>query len=152
MTVPAHDSRLTLHLITHVDAHPPREGDPHYRLFEQARTRMKKLGLLRCAINSPMCAGPVELHHSHVEYSLIPMVDPARIEQAFGLHFADDEQFAAWVESPGNLEPLCVNHHRGGLGVHVMPGPLWEALRYLRAGSPPPAQRPWQFPVNNPAD
>src|SRR5690348_14803325 len=108
--VPAHDQRQTIHLTLHVEAHEPRRGDPHYSLFEQARARLKKLGLLVCAIASPMCSGPVELHHSHVEFSLITMVDPAKVARACGLHFDDDEDFQRWIESPGNLEPLCANH------------------------------------------
>jgi hypothetical protein len=42
--------------------------------------------------------------------------------------------------SPGNLEPLCEVHHRTHFGVHVIPGPLWEPLRYRRANVKPPAE------------
>lgn len=146
--VPAHDQRLTLHILAHVPAHEPREDDPHYRLFEQAKARLKRQGLWKCVIDDTMCSGEVELHHSVVEYSEINAVDPDKIAKAFGLHFDDDEDFQAWINSPGNLEPLCATHHRTHLGVHVLPGPFWEPLRYLRGGAQPPAEfipaRQWE--------
>ncbi len=30
---------------------------------------------------------------------------------------------------------LCVAHHRAHYGIHVIPGPLWEALRFRKKGS-----------------
>lgn len=139
MTV-AHDQQLTLHLLAHVPEHEPREQDPHYHLFEQAKGRMKRQGLWRCVIGDDLCGGGVELHHSHIEFSLINTVDSSKVAAALGLHFDDDEAFQQWVESPGNLEPLCATHHRTHLGVHVLPGPFWEPLRYRRAGTAPAAE------------
>jgi len=136
----AHDQPLTLHLITHVPAHEPRAADPHYRLFGQAKARLKRQGLWRCVIGDDLCGGGVELHHSHIEFSLINIVDREKVAAALGLHLADDAAFQAWIEGPGNLEPLCAVHHRTHFGVHVIPGPLWEPLRYRRAGTPLPAQ------------
>lgn len=139
MTTPAHDHPLTLHLLTHVEAHEPRAGDPHYPLFIQAKARMKRQGLWVCAIGDDLCGGQIELHHAHIEYSLINAMDVDKVNRALGLHL-DDAAFADWVESPGNLEPLCVNHHRTHYGVHVIPSALWEPLRYLRAGQRAPAE------------
>jgi hypothetical protein len=99
---------MTLHILSHVPEHAPREGDPHYHLFEQAKARIKKQGLWVCAINDDLCGGPLELHHSHVEFSQAGSVDPNRIAVAFGLHFETDEDFQVWIESPGNLEVLCL--------------------------------------------
>lgn len=135
-----HDQKLTLHLVTHVPEHEPRENDPHYRLFEQAKARLKRQGLWRCVIGDEYCAGNVELHHSHIEFSQINAIDPARVASALGLHFTDDEAFQVWVESPGNLEPLCAIHHRTHFGIHVIPGPLWEPMRYRKAGAKPSAE------------
>lgn len=135
-----HDQRMTLHLIAHVPEHAPREDDPHYAVFERAKARLKRQGLWKCVIGDDLCGGQVELHHTHIEYSQINNVDPHRLEQALGLHFESDEDFQAWVEGPGNLEPLCVNHHRTHFGVHVLPGPLWEPLRYRKVGSKPAAE------------
>lgn len=140
MTTAAHDQPLTLHIVTHVPEHEPREDDPHYHLFEQAKARMKRQGLWKCVINDRYCGGNVELHHSHLEFSQIHAVDPAKVAEHLGLHFTDDDDFQRWCESPGNLEPLCAVHHRTHLGVHVLPGPLWEPLRYLAADAKPPAE------------
>jgi hypothetical protein len=136
----AHDQSTTLHILAHVPEHEPREDDPHYHLFEQAKARLKRQGLWKCIINDDLCGGGPELHHSHVEFSQINAVDSHRVEQGLGLHFEDDEAFQAWVESPGNLEVLCANHHRTHYGVHVIPSALWEALRWHRAGQPPAAE------------
>jgi len=135
----AHDQKLTLHLVTHIPEHEPRETDPHYHLFEQAKRRIKAAGLWRCAIGDDYCSGPLELHHSHIEFSQINATDLNKVNTAFGLHL-DDAGFQAWVESPSNLEVLCAVHHRTHFGVHVIPGPLWEPLRYRRAGAQPAAE------------
>jgi hypothetical protein len=136
----AHDQALTLHLITHVPAHEPREEDPHYHLFEQVKARMKRQGLWRCVINDDYCQGNVELHHSHIEFSQTGGVDLEKVNAQLGLHLDDDGEFQEWIESPGNLEPLCGVHHRTHFGVHVIPGPLWEPMRYRKAGSKPSAE------------
>jgi hypothetical protein len=136
----AHDQRMTIHVLAHIPEHAPREDDPHYHLFERAKARLKRQGLWKCALNDDLCGGQLELHHSHVEFSQANAADPHKIEQAFGLHFEDDEAFQQWIESPGNLEVLCVNHHRTHYGVHVLPSALWEAVRWHRAGTPAAAE------------
>ena len=136
----AHDQRLTLHLITHVPEHEPREDDPHYHLFEQVKARMKRQGLWKCVINDDYCGGNVELHHSHIEFSQTAGIDLTKLNAQLGLDLDDDEEFQKWIESPGNLEPLCAVHHRTHFGVHVIPGPLWEPLRYRAATAKPAAE------------
>jgi hypothetical protein len=131
----AHQQALTLHMLTHIPSHHPREEDPHYHLFEQAKARLKRQGMWKCIIDDDLCEGNPELHHTHVEFSQINAVDPKMIEKQLGLHFANDEEFQVWVESPGNLEVLCANHHRAHYGIHVIPGPLWEAVRFHKKGS-----------------
>lgn len=131
----AHDQRLTLHLVTHVPEHAPRAEDPHYHLFEQAKARIKRQGLWKCAIEDDLCGGGLDLHHSHIEFSQANAADPAKVEKLLGLHFADDEAFQSWIESPGNLEVLCKNHHVSHFGIHVIPYALWEALRFHKAGT-----------------
>ena len=132
----AHDQKLTIHLLAHIPEHAPREDDPHYHLFEQAKARLKRQGLWKCVVNDDLCSGGPELHHSHVEFSQANSADPVKIAAAYGLHFADDDAFQSWIESPGNLEVLCEAHHRTHYGVHVVPSALWETLRWHRAGSP----------------
>jgi hypothetical protein len=131
----AHQQALTLHMLTHIPTHHPREQDPHYHLFEQAKARLKRQGMWKCIIDDDLCEGTPELHHTHVEFSQINAVDTDLIEKQLGLHFANDEEFQVWVESPGNLEVLCANHHRAHYGIHVIPGPLWEAVRFRKKGS-----------------
>jgi hypothetical protein len=135
-----HDQMLTVHVLTHVPEHSPREDDPHYHLFEQAKARLKRQGMWKCIIDDDLCDGEPELHHTHVEFSQINQVDEKKIMQALGLHFETDEDFQKWAESPGNLEVLCANHHRAHYGIHVIPGPLWEALRFHKTGTGPAAE------------
>jgi hypothetical protein len=136
----AHDQRMTVHILTHVPEHQPREDDPHYNLFNQAKARMKRQGLWKCAINDDYCGGNIELHHSHIEFSQVGSEDLNRVNEAFGLSLANDDAFQSWIESPGNLEALCEVHHRTHYGVHVLPGPLWEPLRYRKANAKPAAE------------
>ena len=136
----AHSQALTLHLITNVPEHAPREDDPHYHLFNQAKERIKKQGLWKCIVNDDLCSGGPELHHSNIEFSQIGSTDSSKVAEAFGLHFESDEDFQAWIESPGNLEVLCVAHHRTRFGIHDIPAPLWDALRFRKAGSLPAAE------------
>jgi len=138
----AHDQRLTLHIIEHVQAHEPREDDPHYHLFNEAKARLKKLGLMTCALDDDYCdrTRPAELHHEHVPFAQQNASDYHKVNAALGQHIASDEEFAEWIEKPGNLEVLCVNHHRTHFGVHVLPAALWEPLRYLRSGVQPGAE------------
>lgn len=135
----AHDQMMTLHISQHIEEHSPREEDPHYHLFHEAEARLKRQGLWKCIIDDELCGGVPELHHSHVEFSEINASDPAKLEKAFGVHFENDEDYQEWVESPGNLEVLCSNHHRTRYGIHVLPGPLWEAVRFKKSDVQAPA-------------
>jgi hypothetical protein len=136
----AHDQLMTIHILSHVPEHAPRAEDPHYHLFERAKARLKRQGLWKCIIDDELCEGGPELHHTFVEFSQINETDPAKVERALGLHLEDDEAFQQWVESPSNLEILCAGHHRAHYGIHVIPGPLWETLRFHRAGTAAPAE------------
>ena len=130
-----HEQMMTIHVETHVPDHAPREDDPHYHLFEQAKARLKRQGLWKCMINDDLCSGEPELHHTFIEFSQINDVDPKKVQEALGLHFDSDEAFQQWAESPGNLEVLCSGHHRAHYGIHVIPGPLWEAIRFRLPGT-----------------
>ena len=136
----AHKEQLNLHLVVSTPEHEPRESDPHYHLFNQAKARIKKAGLWKCIINDDLCSGGPELHHSHIEFSQVNSMDPTKVERAFGVHFENDEEFQNWIESPGNLEVLCTAHHRTLYGIHSIPAPLWETFRYRKAGTEAAAQ------------
>lgn len=135
----AHDQFLSSRLIEHVPYHEPRETDPHYKLFNAAKRRMKRQGLLVCAIDGCTFPGPIELHHYKVEYAFQGGVDLAKFNRYYGLHL-DDDAFRDYIEGEGNLEPLCPMHHRTNLGVHRMPEPLWSVLRVWKADMKPPAE------------
>jgi hypothetical protein len=131
---------MNLHLAVSIPEHEPRESDPHYHLFNQAKDRIKKAGLWKCAIDDDLCSGGPELHHSHIEFSQVNNMDPHKVEKAFGIHFVTDEEFQEWIESPGNLEVLCMAHHRTRYGIHEIPAPLWETFRYRKANTDPAAE------------
>lgn len=129
-----HERIRRIQLVERFPKHEPREDDPHYAGFNLARKRMKEAGLLRCAV----CGSEerIELHHKYVEYAIQNAVDICRLDALLGLDL-DAEAFAIWVESPGNLEPLCFEHHRGLLGVHNLPEPDWSAIRIQKHGIEP---------------
>lgn len=135
-TVPAHEQRTTLHLVYCYPEHEPRADDPHYALFNAARERLKRQGLLKCWVcgstESP------QLHHAHVEFALANGIDLA----SFAAHYPDllpevtDEAFQAFVEGDGNLTVLCALHHIGREGIHVIPYPAWQLLGCEKTGQP----------------
>lgn len=132
--VDAHDQQVTHTYLLHYPAHPPRKGDPHYRDFEAFRRRTKTTA--KCAIGEHRCdysecAGGLELHHAHVEFSLQNGVDLAWLEKDYP-GISDPTQVGAWVESAPNLMWLCERHHRGAEGVHLLTASDWEAAKYVR--------------------
>ncbi len=135
----AHDQRTTIHLLEHIPQHEPRQSDPHYHLFNEAKRRMRAAGLLKCAIAGCTYPGPIELHHSKIEFSLQGGVDLDKFNRFYGLHLGSTA-FADYIEGEGNLEPLCPTHHRTRLGVHELPEPFWQAIRVWRATLQPPAE------------
>jgi hypothetical protein len=135
----AHDQSLTLRLLCHIPEHEPRKGDPHYAVFNATKRRMRAAGLLRCAIAGCTYPGPIELNHSKIEFSLQGGVDLGTFDDVWGLALTAEE-FADYIEGPGNLEPLCPVHHRTHLGVHALPEPFWQAVRVWRADMAPPAE------------
>lgn len=139
MTVPAHQQRETIHLICSYPEHETREHDPYYHLFNQARKRMKEMGLLKCVVCGK--EDHIELHHSRIEFSLQAGVDLQKFNEYYGLHLHNEDEFRQYIEGPGNLEALCQDCHRGPSGIHVLPQPFWEAKRVWRADLQPPAQR-----------
>lgn len=131
----AHDQAITNHYTVHFPEHPPREDDPHYRDFEAYRNKTKATAI--CAFaqrrggDVSECAGGLELHHSHVEFSLQNGVDFALLEKDYP-GISDPTQVGAWVESAANLEWLCAKHHRGHGGIHHASASDWEAEIYVR--------------------
>jgi hypothetical protein len=131
---PAHDQTASHRYTVHYPAHPPRAGDPHYVDFEAYRRRTHATA--QCAIGAHRgdlseCAGQLELHHAHVEFSLQNGVDLAWLEKDYP-GISDPDRVGAWVESAENLQWLCEFHHRGHGGAHVASASDFEAERYVR--------------------
>jgi hypothetical protein len=135
----AHTSTRTLHLVEFFPAHEARADDPHYRLFDQTRRRLKRLGKLVCWIGNADCQGGIELHHAFIEYALINLVDIEKVKHLYPeLHIESDEDFIAATESEGGLLPLCVRHHRGDAGIHTTTYPAWLVQRVKKNDAPIP--------------
>ncbi len=132
--VAAHAQATTNHYTVHYPPHPPRESDPHYRDFEAYRRRTKdtaqcSFGLRRGGDFSE-CGGGLELHHSHIEFSMQNGVDPELLEPTYpGISKQD---IGAWIETAANLEYLCEKHHRGAGGVHHASASDYEAAHFVR--------------------
>lgn len=134
MTTPAHDQNETHRYLVHFPAHPPRRSDPHYRDFNEYRRRTHKTAKCAEAVRRgdfSECYGGLELHHSHVEFSLQNGVDLKLLERDYP-GISDPSQVGAWIESAENLMWLCAFHHRGHGGVHCATSSDFEASRYVR--------------------
>lgn len=134
--VHAHEQTVSHKYSIHYPDHPPREGDPHYVDFEAYRK--KTHATAQCAIGAHRgdfsecdLEHPLELHHSHIEFSLQQGVDLSWLEKDYP-GISDPESVGAWVESGDNLQWLCRAHHRGHGGVHVTAAADFEAEKYVR--------------------
>lgn len=134
--VQAHAQAVSHSYVVHYPPHPPRAHDPHYRDFEAYRRRTHATA--RCAFAVDTCddsqcdlTKPLELHHSHIEFSLQQGIDLALLEVRYP-GVSDPDQVGAWVESAENLEWLCVFHHRGPGGKHTATTADYEAEHFVR--------------------
>ena len=130
----AHDQTVTNSYVVHYPPHYPREEDPHYKDFNAYRqathgTAVCSLGQHRGDLSE--CAGQLELHHAHIEFSLQNGVDLKWLEVDYP-GVSDPEQVGAWVESAENLMWLCEKHHRGVGGIHHASASDYEAEKYVR--------------------
>lgn len=132
--VPAHAQATTHHYVTHYPPHPLRAEDPHYRDFEAYRHRTKDTARCQFAVecgDDSECHGGLELHHTHVEFSLQNGVDLARLEHLYP-GISDPEQVGEWIETAPNLQWLCAAHHRGPGGIHTAAAADYEASKWVR--------------------
>lgn len=132
--VAAHEQAETRHYVMHFPPHPPREDDPHYRDFEAYRRRTHATARCQFVVETGVdseCHGELELHHSHVEFSLQNGVDLAVLEKLYP-GVSDPNQVGAWVESAENLIWLCAGHHRGHGGIHTAAASDYEAQKFVR--------------------
>ncbi len=138
-TVAAHTQTVTLRITEWFPEHCPRESDPHYKMFDAVARKMRSAG-----IGCWVCGSKdIEVHHALVEYAVARGVDIDKFSHLWPeFHVTDDESFMAFVESEGNLQALCEEHHRApGTGIHCVPYPEWIAQRYWKTGLPAPVSR-----------
>lgn len=145
--VPAHEQAETHRYVVHFPPHPARKDDPHYVDFDhyhrshRARARCyvgERIGFgdcrddmgRPCVIDANGTQSGLELHHSHVEFSLQNGIDLAALEKDFP-GVSDRTNVGAWVESDVNFRWLCCFHHRGPGGAHTASHSDWEASQYV---------------------
>lgn len=132
--VPAHDQAEGHKYVVHYPEHLPRREDPHFRAFQAYHRATASTA--KCFIGSRVgfdaCAGGLELHHAHVEFSLANGISIDAIQIDFP-ELDTDEEIQEWVESDGNFRWLCVFHHRGHAGAHTASHADWEAGQYVKA-------------------
>lgn len=130
---PAHDQHQTASYDAHYPDHAPREGDPHYHLFNAYHRKHRATA--RCWVGERIgfehCAPPpLELHHAHLEFA----VQNAATWEAVAKDYpavTDVESLDAWVESEPNFRWLCAHHHRSPqAGAHHVSHSDWEAGAY----------------------
>ena len=137
--VDAHDQKITNSYVVHYPEHAPRESDPHYADFNRIHREWKKdpekwqcsIGKARGDFSECDLTKPLEIHHSHIEFSLQNGVDLKWLETVYP-GVSNPDEVGAWVESADNLEVLCVRHHRGHGGVHHASASDFEAERFVR--------------------
>lgn len=134
--VESHDQNVTHHYVIHYPAHPERTSDPHYIDFNHYRQKTKDTAV--CSVGDHRndfseCDSnhPLELHHTHIEFSLQNGVDLKWLEADYP-GVSNPDTIGAWVESAENLEWLCLFHHRGHGGVHTAAAADYEAEKYVR--------------------
>jgi hypothetical protein len=140
MMIAAHEQTQTLHIVEFYPAHEPRESDPHFAAFHATRARLEAAGKLICWVckkDATAAGQSIELHHNVVEFALANGIDLTKFESLFPefskVNETEDE-FLDWIESEGNMLPLCKLHHTGAQGIHVLPYPAWRALAIWRDG------------------
>lgn len=155
--VAAHDAQQTHRYVMHFPPHAPRTGDPHYKDFHAYHKKYGPGARCAFAVHATLAddeaperqtkepyrlvgpgekrAGcdithPIELHHSHVEFSLQNGVDFAILEKDYP-GISNPNEVGAWVESGANFTWYCCWHHRGAGGAHSAAASDFEAERYV---------------------
>ncbi len=145
--VAAHEQAQSHKYTLHFPPHPARANDPNYRDFDayHRKTRATARCLVgerigfdwcrdgqgqKCVIDASGQMSGMELHHSHIEFSLQNGIDLKALEIDYP-GVSDPAIVGAWVESAANLMWLCAWHHRGAGGAHTAAYADWEASKYV---------------------
>jgi hypothetical protein len=137
--VPAHNQKFTHSYIVHYPAHAPRANDPHKWDFDQWKKRRREANTYHCDFAKDHRGGdesecdlkhPLEAHHKVVELAMMNEIDFALMETDFPGISA--QEVGAWIDSDANLTLLCINHHRGPMGVHCASASDFGSTFYIR--------------------
>jgi hypothetical protein len=137
--IEAHLQAVTRHYTVRYPAHEPRARDPHGRDFHAWKRHRKTAGTWTCDFAVEHRGGdtsecdltrPLEAHHRLVELALLNSIDLALLERDFPGISANS--VGAWINSDGNLQLLCVAHHRGAGGVHTASASDFGSEFYVR--------------------
>lgn len=146
--VAAHEAIQGHHYVVHFPEHDAREGDPNYADFNAYHR--KNRAAARCYVGERVgfgdckddqgtpCPPPgldgeqpgLELHHSHIEFSLQNGISLEALEKDYP-GVSDPSMVGAWVESGENFRWLCVFHHRAAGGAHTASHSDWEGQQYV---------------------
>lgn len=147
--IQAHQQSESHRYWMHFPPHPAREADPHYTDFHHYHQKTRatarcyigdRIGYGECLdAHGKPCPPPagggeqpgLELHHTHIEFSLQNGVDLAALEKDYP-GVSDPTQVGGWVESAQNLRWYCAWHHRGASGAHTASHSDFEAAHYVR--------------------
>ena len=140
MNVPAHAQKFSHHYVVHYPEHSPREDDPHKHDFAAWKKRRRDSDTYYCDFahdhrhgDTSECdlSKPLEAHHKIVELAMLNEVDFTLLEADYP-GISNPDQAGAWIDSDANLTLLCVNHHRGPMGVHVASFSDFGSEAYVR--------------------
>ena len=164
--VAAHSAPQTHHYLMNFPEHPARTSDPHYVDFHAFHKKYGPDARCEFAIHATLdgdaeptrrgkrligpgetragcdTTSPMELHHSHIEFSLQNGVDLALLEKDYP-GISNPNEIGAWIESSPNFTWYCCWHHRGAGGAHNASASDFEAEQYVQgliSDSVPPKQ------------
>lgn len=137
--VAEHVQRITHNYIVRYPAHPGRADDPWHADFEEFKRRRQTSGSYYCDFSQQFRSGdssecnltaPLEAHHSIIEYALQNGVDIKLLEQFYP--GVSQMGIGKWIDSDQNLTLLCLWHHRGHGGVHIISAADYAAYKFVR--------------------
>lgn len=148
---PAHSNSRTLREIAEYPPHGPRNTDPNYKVFHEARHHLIDVLNVGCWIGGAtkseiatglptdhLCHGATELeaHHHIAEFAGLNEIDWQKVAVDFPtLGITSDADFLKAAEDEGGLLILCSKHHRDAYhGIHSITEPVWKLDRYARPG------------------
>ena len=147
-TTAAHDEKETLAVDVKLPAHAERTTTPLFRHTRQVLIQREGGRCWICGKTAEASEHPLEAHHHPIERCVAEIIDFDRVRaDCEAGHYGPYAQAFDWSTFDGS-DPylfvddmrvngllLCKNHHPvGDEGIHTLPGPLWLAQRYIKAG------------------